>query len=176
MKVSTTLGEFTLELFDTAAPGTVELSQLRDEWRFNESVFTDLSPILSSRGQYVIPAGPPSSARLRLMARSPTSSISPISEARSPWQRLPVILTAPPASGSSTSPITKPDSQNGGFTVFGRVLADGMKVADAINQLPRVALAASLNELPVVNFSGSVTRESCAGGYGDCCGRACACQ
>ena len=52
------------------------------------------------------------------------------------------------------------DSQNGGFTVFGRVLAEGMQVVDAINQLPRVALAASLNELPVVNFSGSVTREN----------------
>lgn len=55
---------------------------------------------------------------------------------------------------------TSLDSQNGGFTVFGRVLADGMQVVDAINQLPRVALAASLNELPVVNFSGSVTREN----------------
>ena len=51
------------------------------------------------------------------------------------------------------------DSQNGGFTVFGRVLAEGMKVVDAINQLPRVALAAcSTNfQLSILAFGG--TRE-----------------
>ena len=35
-----------------------------------------------------------------------------------------------------------------------------MQVVDAINKLPRVALTASLSELPVVNYSGSVAREN----------------
>lgn len=46
------------------------------------------------------------------------------------------------------------DTQNGGFTVFGRVLGDGMSVVDAIAALPRQNLGGALEELPVRNFSG----------------------
>ena len=59
VKVSTTLGEFTLELFDTAAPGTVEnFLNYVTSGRFNESVVHRSVPnFVIQGGQYVIPAG-----------------------------------------------------------------------------------------------------------------------
>jgi cyclophilin family peptidyl-prolyl cis-trans isomerase len=50
------------------------------------------------------------------------------------------------------------DNQNGGFTVFGKVLGDGMKVVDAIAALPikdESSFNAALNEIPLNNYNGS---------------------
>lgn len=47
------------------------------------------------------------------------------------------------------------DFQNGGFTVFGRIIFDGMLVFDTIEQLPIVNLGSSFSDTPLVNYSGS---------------------
>ncbi|SFD95847.1 peptidylprolyl isomerase [Nitrosomonas sp. Nm166] len=47
------------------------------------------------------------------------------------------------------------DFQNGGFTVFGRVIFDGMNVIDAIEKLPVTNLGGSFTETPIINFDGS---------------------
>jgi len=44
------------------------------------------------------------------------------------------------------------DAQNGGFTVFARVTAPGMVVADRIAALPNVNAGSPFTELPVVNW------------------------
>ena len=47
------------------------------------------------------------------------------------------------------------DNQNGGFTVFARVVGDGMTIADAISQLSIINAGGSFGELPVIDFSGT---------------------
>ncbi len=44
------------------------------------------------------------------------------------------------------------DNQNGGFTVFARVIGNGMAVADAISQLPIIDAQGSFTDLPVINY------------------------
>ncbi|MHA3772852.1 DUF7453 family protein [Verrucomicrobiota bacterium sgz303538] len=46
------------------------------------------------------------------------------------------------------------DAQNGGFTVFGRVVGNGMSVIDEVAALPRVNAGSPFDSLPVKDFSG----------------------
>jgi len=48
------------------------------------------------------------------------------------------------------------DNQNGGFTVFARVIGDGMQVVDAIAALPLLDLGGAFSSTPTINFNGSV--------------------
>jgi cyclophilin family peptidyl-prolyl cis-trans isomerase len=55
------------------------------------------------------------------------------------------------------------DVDNGGYTVFARVVGDGMDVVDAINQLPRVNAnppeGGPFGALPVIDYSGGAFAE-----------------
>ena len=44
------------------------------------------------------------------------------------------------------------DSDNGGYTVFARVIGDGMAVADAISQLETINAQGAFTNLPVIDF------------------------
>ncbi|MCP4864822.1 MAG: peptidylprolyl isomerase [Alteromonas sp.] len=45
------------------------------------------------------------------------------------------------------------DVQNGGFTVFGQVIDNGMDVADAISELPRFNLGGAANSIPLQDYT-----------------------
>jgi cyclophilin family peptidyl-prolyl cis-trans isomerase len=48
------------------------------------------------------------------------------------------------------------DSQNGGFTVFGKVVGDGMQVADAIAALPVWNAGSPFTDLPLIDYPGNI--------------------
>lgn len=48
------------------------------------------------------------------------------------------------------------DNQNGGFTVFARVIGDGMQVVDAIAALPTANLGGTFSATPTINFTGTL--------------------
>lgn len=48
------------------------------------------------------------------------------------------------------------DNQNGGFTAFGRVLGDGLSVARAINGLEERNIGGAATEMPLRNFTGGL--------------------
>ncbi len=54
------------------------------------------------------------------------------------------------------------DAQNGGFTVFARVIGDGMDVVDAIVAQPIFDFGGSFTDLPTINYSteSDITREN----------------
>ena len=163
VKVRTTLGEFELELFESVAPVTVaNFLAYVTSGRFNDSVVHRSVPnFVIQGGQFVIPAGTNQLSQIEIEG----TIINEFNQSNLRGTIAMAKVAGNPDSGSSQWFINvvdnkSLDSQNGGFTVFGRVRDEGMQVVDAINKLPRVALTASLSELPVVNYSGSVAREN----------------
>ncbi|NVK55504.1 MAG: peptidylprolyl isomerase [Alteromonadaceae bacterium] len=45
------------------------------------------------------------------------------------------------------------DVQNGGFTVFGQVIDDGMTIVDEISDLPRFNLGGAASSIPLIDYS-----------------------
>jgi len=44
------------------------------------------------------------------------------------------------------------DTTNGGFTVFGKVLGNGMTIVDRIGAIPRINVGSPFDDLPVINY------------------------
>ena len=163
VKVTTNLGEFTLELFDTAAPGTVSnFLNYVTSGRFKDSVVHRSVPnFVIQGGQYFIPADTTNLNQIQIDG----TIANEFNQSNLRGTIAMAKVAGNPDSATSQWFInvannTFLDSDNGGFTVFGRVLGDGMQVVDAINQLQRVQLSAAIAEMPVVNFTDALLREN----------------
>ena len=55
---------------------------------------------------------------------------------------------------------TNLDAQNGGFTVFGRVVGNGMSVVDSIAALPRIGAGGSFTDVPVTDIEQVVAQQN----------------
>lgn len=164
VRVSTNLGEFSIELFDSAAPGTVQnfLNYINNGRYVDSIVHRSVPGFVIQGGGWTIEEG---SSQLQPVVTDDAIANEPgISNTRGTVAMAKVAGNPDSATSQwfiNLADNTSLDTDNGGFTVFGRVLDDGMSVADAIAALQRVAISASVNELPVVNFNGqSVTREN----------------
>ncbi len=169
VRISTTFGDFSLELFDTVTPVTVQnfLSYV-NSGAYNGSFFHRLEKdfvlqgggyrFVPFEGPVAIPTGSPivnefqeSNVRGTVaMAKLDTNPDS----ATSQW-----FVNIGDNSGNL-------DTQNEGFTVFGRVLGDGMIVLDTINELntydPVPQATTSFAKLPLYNVQDFVSNITAA--------------
>lgn len=158
VRVSTSFGDFTLELFDDVAPVTVRnFLNYVERGAYNGTYFhrLDTGFVLQGGGYRLIPYQGP----LQVPADPPI-----VNEYRESNVRGTIAmakLDGDPNSATSEWFVNLADNsanlntQNGGFTVFGRVLGDGMNVMDAINLLPVFALGTVQSQIPLHSTSES---------------------
>lgn len=158
VRVTTPLGEFFLELFQQAAPGTVaNFLNYVNAGRYNGTVVHRSEPGFVIQGGWLSYDG--ASNSLNAVATYP-----PIANEFNQSNLRGTIAMAKmggdPNSATSQWFInladnTGLDSSNGGFTVFGRVLDNGMQIVDTIQSLPRWRLTQSIPfDFPMINFDG----------------------
>jgi cyclophilin family peptidyl-prolyl cis-trans isomerase len=159
----TNMGDFDVELFDSAAPVTVAnfLNNLLDGFYSNTMVHRSVS-------NFVIQGGGYSAADASLI---PNNGTIPL-EYSLPNERgtLAMARTAAENSGNSQwfintvdntttlgpradNPNTITNEFSAGYAVFGRVLGDGMNVVDAIAALPKFPYNTPFSELPLINYT-----------------------
>lgn len=163
VRVSTNLGDFDIELFDAETPGTVQnfLNYITSD-RYAESfVHRSVPGFVIQGGGFRVEEE--STLILSVDTDPPILNEPGISNLRGTVAMAKV--AGDPNSATSQWFVNLADnsfldSDNGGFTVFGQVVGEGMAVVESISQLSRVSLGGALTDLPVLNFDGSsVNRE-----------------
>ncbi|NKB33294.1 MAG: peptidylprolyl isomerase [Pseudomonadales bacterium] len=163
VRVSTNLGDFDIELFDSETPGTVQnfLNYIGSNSYADSIVHRSVPGFVIQGGGFAIEE---ETTTILAIETDPAIANEPgISNVRGTVAM--AKLGGDPNSATSQwfvnlADNTFLDSDNGGFTVFGRVLSDDM-VVDSISQLTRVSLGGAFTDLPVVNYNGvNVTREN----------------
>lgn len=160
VRINTPLGGITLELFDDVTPITVNnFLNYVNSGRYNDT-FIHRSEVLPT--PFVIQGG-------WLRFEESTQNLQPIpidgtiqNEFNISNTRGTVAMAkvaGDPNSATSQwfvnlSDNTFLDADNGGFTVFGRIVDNGMTVVDAIAALPRHSLVQAVPSAPLINFTG----------------------
>jgi peptidyl-prolyl cis-trans isomerase A (cyclophilin A) len=158
VRVSTTFGDFSLELFDDVTPVTVQnFLNYVNRGVFNGSYFHRLNKgfVLQGGGYSFVPFTGP--------VNIPTDSpiVNEFSESNVRGTVAMAKFGGDPDSATSQWFVNlgdnsaNLDAQNGGFTAFGRVLGDGMLVLDTINELTTYNFGTQQTELPLYNFDSS---------------------
>ncbi|MDP2128413.1 MAG: peptidylprolyl isomerase [Pseudohongiella sp.] len=165
VRVSTTYGDFTVELLQDVAPATVaNFLGYVDRGDFARLVVHRLD------NNFVIQAGShkwvgdcagtqlPPACGPALIPVGPTVVNEPgVSNTRGTLA-MAKIGDLPDSATSQwfinlTDNSANLDQQNSGFTVFARVLGDGMDVADRINALSVIAVSSAITQMPVRDFN-----------------------
>jgi cyclophilin family peptidyl-prolyl cis-trans isomerase len=154
VQVSTSMGNFTLELFRDTAPKTVEnfLAYVKSEAYQNAVFHRSVPGFIVQTGGFTVgsnlPAVPTNPPVVNEYNRSNLRGTVAMAK-----------LGGDPDSATSQWFVNLADNsenldgQNGGFTVFARVLEGGMAVWDAIATLPRYDLGGAFTDLPLQNVA-----------------------
>ena len=160
VRVITSLGNFSIELFDDVTPVTVaNFLNYVNSGRFNGTlIHRSVSNFIIQGGSFSFDA----SSR-KIVSVATDAAIQ--NEFNVPNTRGTVAMAK---LGGDRNSATNGwfvnladnrenlDSQNGGFTVFGRVIGDGMTVVDSIAAQPTFTLA-GLTDFPLINYvSGAI--------------------
>jgi len=154
--VETSLGDFQIELFDGEAPLTVEnfLSYIEDNSYDDSFIHRNLTGFVIQGGVFnytdnILGEIEPKPPIVNEFNRSNLRGTIAMAKREN----------APNSATNSwfinIADNTDLDAQNGGFTVFGEVLGDGMSIVDAINNLPTYNAGGELSSLPLIDYSGS---------------------
>jgi len=156
VRVNTSLGEYFIELSDDTAPiTTTNFLRYVNEGLYNGTFIHRLEPGFVIQGGWLrFTESPPSATPIQTFGNIQN-------EFRVSNQRGTIAMAkvgGDPNSASSQWFINLGndsflDADNGGFTVFGRVMGNGMQVVDAIAELQRVNLGSGLTTVPLINFS-----------------------
>jgi cyclophilin family peptidyl-prolyl cis-trans isomerase len=163
VRVETPLGDFEIELFPEDAPNTVAnfLAYIEDG-RFQDSfIHRSVPGFVLQGGGFVYRNGT-------------TSPVSTFGTINNEFKRSNVrgTLAMAKAEGDPNSATSQwfinladnsgnLDSQNGGFTVFGQVVGDGMDIVDALAAVPVFNLGGNFPEVPLRNYlSGPATENN----------------
>ncbi len=153
--VVTPLGNFEIELLDTMAPATVAnfLKYVADGAYADSFIHRSVPGFIvqgggftfTSTGVVAIPTDPPVLNEFNLSNLRGTVAMAKLgndpNSATSQWF---VNL----ADNSANL-----DGQNGGFTVFGKVLGNGMSVVDAIAAVPTFDAGSPFDTIPLINYT-----------------------
>ena len=155
--IETPLGNIELELLEEDAPQTVAnfLNYIRNNRYDKAFMHRSINGFIIQGGGYAyadgsafdIPSYPPVVNEFKVSNTRGTVAMAKLNDqpdsATSEW----FINLADNSSNL--------DAQNQGFTVFARVVGDGMLVADAISELSTVDAGSPFSNLPVIDFSGN---------------------
>lgn len=156
------MGQFCIELFDTQAPVTTAnfLQYIHSDAYTNGIFHRSVPGFIIQGGGFKIVDGTSGKSLAAVNTFSPIINEFKISNTRGTVAM--AKLGGNPNSATSQWFVNLADNsanldhQNGGFTVFGRVIFDGMSVFDAIAKLKIANLGSSLNATPTINTNGSV--------------------
>jgi peptidyl-prolyl cis-trans isomerase A (cyclophilin A) len=156
VRVETALGDFEINLYDNGTPATVTnfLSYVQNG-DYTDSIFhRSVSGFIVQSGGFRTDLN----AQISAIPTNPSVENEPVfSNVRGTIAM--AKLGNDPNSATSQWFINLDDNSsnldgdNGGFTVFGEVSADGMAIIDSLAALPVFAFQSPLNELPLRNFT-----------------------
>jgi peptidyl-prolyl cis-trans isomerase A (cyclophilin A) len=154
VQFDTSLGSFQVELFNAATPVTVEnfLNYLSSGLYDGSFVHRSIPDFVVQGGGWYYRGNPPNV--------SPVPTFPPIINEHGLHNvRGTIAMATVPGNPNSATcqwfinlidNSSLLDTQNGGYTVFGPVLGQGMNVVDAIVSLPRVNAGSPFDTLPVI--------------------------
>lgn len=157
VNVETGLGNFSIELFDSAAPATVaNFLNYVTSGRYNGSIIHRSVPgFVIQGGGFTFDAATQTFPNVAVDA--PVVNEFSIPNTRGTLSMAKV--GGDPNSATSQWFVNLADNranldnQNGGFTVFGRVVEPGMTVVDAIANLGRFNLGGALDTIPLITIA-----------------------
>ncbi len=163
IRMETSMGNIDIELFDTLAPMTVSnfMNYVVDGDYVNSFISRSVPGFIIQGGGYTFDG----SAAYAIPKDAPVVNEFGISNTRGTLSM--AKMSTDPNSATSewfinlTDNSANLDFQNGGFTVFGQVLGNGMDIVDAIAALSIINAGGVFSELPVINYaSGAIQTEN----------------
>ena len=157
---TSSMGQFCIELFETETPITTAnfLNYIQNDAYKNGIFHRSIPGFVIQGGGFKVVDGASGESLVAVNTFSPITNEFKISNTRGTVAM--AKLGGNPNSATSQWFVNLADNsanldyQNGGFTVFGRVIFDGMTVFDAIAKLPVRNLGGSLTNAPLKDFDG----------------------